>query len=366
LSLDGEWDLDESVAADAIPSAYRHRVPVPGLAHSAVPGFAHVDEFESREFIQNLVGRGLRPKSALVQNAGVSRQQRNWFWYHRSFTLDALPSVARLRINKAQFGATVWLNRKKIEEHLPCFTAAVFDVSGDVRVGANNLVVRIGAHPGVLPANISAGTDFEKLRWTPGIYDSVSLVLSGNPAIETVQADPRVGDSSIVVESRIRNYAASPVSFRLTQGVHPWRESQIAGSTSSATMTLQPGEEKTVLQTVPIRGARLWWPEDPRLYVVETDTGADHASTRFGMRELRFDSVTKHAVLNGRPYFMRGSNITLHRFFEDPIPVRCRGTTSGCGGFSWRFRSRCTGTASDSVSDRFPTSGWRWPMRPGF
>ena len=42
-------------------------------------------------------------------------------------------------------------------------------------------MIRVGAHPGVLPATVSAGTDFEKNRWTPGIYDSVSLALSDNP-----------------------------------------------------------------------------------------------------------------------------------------------------------------------------------------
>ena len=36
------------------------------------------------------------------------------------------------------------------------------------------------------------------------------------------------------------------------------------------------------------------------------------------MREFRFDTATRRAYLNGKPYFLRGSNITLHRFFEDP------------------------------------------------
>jgi hypothetical protein len=44
----------------------------------------------------------------------------------------------------------------------------------------------------------------------------------------------------------------------------------------------------------------------------------DEASIRFGLRELRFDTVTRRAYLNGRVYFLRGSNICLHRFFEDP------------------------------------------------
>jgi hypothetical protein len=66
-------------------------------------------------------------------------------------------------------------------------------------------------------------------------------------------------------------------------------------------------------------GPQLWSPESPNLYVLETATGGDTASTRFGMREFRFDTATKRAYLNGHVYFMRGSNITLPRFFEDPL-----------------------------------------------
>ena len=47
----------------------------------------------------------------------------------------------------------------------------------------NELVIRIGAHPGVLPETVSAGTDFEKNRWTPGIYDDVKLMVMSNPVI---------------------------------------------------------------------------------------------------------------------------------------------------------------------------------------
>ena len=84
-------------------------------------------------------------------------------------------------------------------------------------------------------------------------------------------------------------------------------------------LNLAPGESKVVLQTVKVPSARLWTPESPNLYVLETSTGGDSTSTRFGMRELRFDTATQRAYLNGHVYFMRGSNITLHRFFEDPL-----------------------------------------------
>jgi hypothetical protein len=35
------------------------------------------------------------------------------------------------------------------------------------------------------------------------------------------------------------------------------------------------------------------------------------------MRSFRFDPGTGRAVLNGKPYFMRGTNVCIDRFFED-------------------------------------------------
>lgn len=319
LSLDGTWDIEDSKEPDRIPAVWNHKAPVPGLAHSAQPAFSHVDEFDSRQLLLNQANdRGITP-SSVAQTAGVSRQERNWFWYRRTFEVSAFRNVAILHINKAQFGAAVWLNGVKIGEHLPCFTAAIFDVSHAIRQGRNELIVRVGAHPGVLPTNVSAGTDFEKLRWTPGIYDSVSLAISDDPAIESIQVVPKIANSSIVVQTGLHNFGKNPVSFDLTQRVHAWKSAVTVATSQPMPVTLAPGEAKVFLQTVPIPGARLWSPESPNLYVLETGTGGDSATTRFGMRDFRFDTATKRAYLNGRVYFMRGSNITLHRFFEDPL-----------------------------------------------
>src|SRR4029077_17787694 len=102
--------------------------------------------------------------------------------------------------------------------------AAVVEVSKAIRRGQNELIVRVGAHPGVLPPTVSGGTDFEKIRWTPGIYDNVSLALSDNPAIESVQVAPKIADSSIVVQTSLRNFGTNSVSFDLTHRVHAWKE----------------------------------------------------------------------------------------------------------------------------------------------
>jgi beta-galactosidase len=320
LSLNGRWQVADSVAPEPAPRLYPSSVAVPGLVHSATPAFPDVDAFDSLELVSNRIAQGSLPESARVEAPGVSRQKRNYFWYRRTFEAPARRAVATLRVNKAQFGTAVWLNARKIGEYPGCFSAGVFDVIPAMKwKGENVLVVRVGAHPGVLPATYPAGTDFEKLEWTPGIYDDVSLQLADDPVIETVQVAPRIASSEILVETRVSNRSAAPVSFELGQSVAAWRGGGRVASARPEPLTLASGESRAVRQTVAIPKPSLWSPETPFLYVLETTTGGDSLKTRFGMREFRFDTATRRAYLNGRPYFLRGSNITLHRFFEDPL-----------------------------------------------
>jgi len=319
LPLDGTWQIADSVAAEPAPRAFRATVAVPGLVHNARPPFPDVDAFDSVELVNNKIGQKLLPESARVAAPGVSRQTRNYFWYRRTFAAPVTKAVATLRVNKAQFGTAVWVNGKKVGEYPGCFSAGVFDLTPAMRwQGENVLLVRIGAHPGVLPATFPAGTDFEKLKWTPGIYDRVSVHVADNPVIESVQVAPRLGPSEILVETKVVNRGGTPVTFEVGQAVRTWKGDARVAAGRSESLTLAPGESRAVRQTIAIPGAHHWSPEDPFLYVLDTTTGGDSLVTRFGMREFRCDTATKRAFLNGRPYFLRGSNVTLHRFFEDP------------------------------------------------
>jgi hypothetical protein len=319
VSLDGQWKVEDSTGAGEMPSAFTHTVPVPALTHSATPAFPDVDRFESRQSVRNQIGFGRLPKDTPVPDFGISRQQRNYFWYTRTFRVPVKKQVAVLKVGKAQFGTAVWLNGKIIGEHMGCFTAGYFDLSAAMNWGGENtLVIRIGAHPGVVPREVPTGTDYEKYQWTPGIYDSVSIALSDNPVIETVQVEPRIQASSVVVETVLWNYGSQPAAATLAHRITSWKEGKDSGASAGQKVFLKPGELKTLRETVHIANPHLWSPEDPFLYVMETTTGGDSLKTRFGMREFHFDTATKRAYLNGKIYFLRGSNITLHRFFEDP------------------------------------------------
>lgn len=312
LSLDGEWTVAESKSPEPpATSAYIRRAPVPGLANLANPPLADVDQFDSREFIAVSIREKRLPESARVTTAGVTRQQRDYLWFRRTFQAPVATPAAILKVGKAQFGTAVWLNGIKVGEHLGCFTAGLFDLRASIKPGAENeLVIRIGAHPNMVPIWAPAGTDFEKYKWTPGIYDSVSIAFSGMPVIEAVQVAPRLATSSALVQTQIYNPGKTPVSFTLRHTV--------GNAAAGGALSLNTGERRTVVHSLAIPNAHLWTPEDPFLYTVNTSTGGDSVATRFGMREFRFDTATKRAYLNGKLYFLRGSNITLHRFFEDP------------------------------------------------
>lgn len=161
-------------------------------------------------------------------------------------------------------------------------------------------------------------TDFEKNRWTPGIYDDVTLMAMSNPVISTVQVAPQLGTSSILVQTELHNYADHAITSKVKQQVAEWKSRTVRSEPVETKVEVPAHASKEVTQTVLIPHAHLWTPEDPFLYTVATSTEGDDVESRFGMREFRFDTVTQRAYLNGRPYFLRGSNITLHRFFEDP------------------------------------------------
>jgi len=321
VSLDGTWQIADGKSAETIPAAFEHTAPVPGLANLARPPFADVDAFISREHLANRIRSKLSPDSWLKQYwKGKVDQDRDYFWYRNTFRAPARRGVALLKINKAQFGTAVWLNGQKLGEYAGCFSASYFHLDRALRWDdENTLVIRIGAHPAVLPDDYPTGSDFEKIKWTPGIYDSVALIFCDDPVIETLQVSPRIAMGEVVVQTRLKNHGAAPVTAALAHAVKTWKSGQKVAAAPAAPVELKPGEEKVLTQAIKIPAAHLWSPEDPFLYVVESTSGGDSLTTRFGMREFHLDPVTKRAYLNGKVYYLRGSNITLHRFFEDPL-----------------------------------------------
>jgi len=291
ISLDGTWQVEQG-GMDLAPAAFTHKAPVPGLADMAQPAFAEVGK-----------------KSAL----------RQAFWYRRTFKVEgAVPEIAILKINKARYGTKVWLNGTVVGEHLPCFTPAYFSVREHLKGNGaeNELVIRVGAGRESLPQDMPTGWDFEKYLYIPGIYDSVELILTSAPYIVNVQAVPDVEAKAVRIVAEIEA-AGKPCEAALKVEVAEAAGGKTVASATAPKIALAAGERKTVEVTTPIPGCRLWSPENPFLYELRLTTGSDGARERFAVRSFRFDPQTRRAILNGKVYYLRGSNVTAYRFFED-------------------------------------------------
>ncbi|MFI5454496.1 MAG: glycoside hydrolase family 2 TIM barrel-domain containing protein [Isosphaerales bacterium] len=87
----------------------------------------------------------------------------------------------------------------------------------------------------------------------------------------------------------------------------------LKGEGAENVLIIRVGANPDCLPTDMPRG----WDFEKYLYEMTVTTGGDAVKVRFGMRSFRFDAQSGRAVLNGKPYFLRGTNICIYRFFED-------------------------------------------------
>lgn len=308
ISLNGEWKVEEG-SMDKAPSDFTHTVPVPGLISLAVPEFINA-------------GPRVKDRRSIIQKDSL----REAFWYYRTFNADNTDhNVALLKVSKAMYGTKVFLNGKDLGEHLPCFTPGYFNIKDALKKGENELIIRVGSSRNSVPFSVPDGFDFEKERYIPGIFDNVGLIMCDDPHIISVQAAPDIENDQVRVQVKLENPVkahSSRVRFVVTEAV----SGKVAGKlTEKITFSALNDEENIVDVTIPLENCRLWSPEDPFLYNLSVSTEGDDLDTRFGMREFRYDPVTEMPMLNGKPYYLRGTNITLYRFFED----------DACGDLPW-------------------------------
>jgi hypothetical protein len=289
VDLNGTWQVAEG-AMDSMPKQFEHTVPVPGLIDMTKPAFTEV---------------------------GKKSDKRQAFWYRRTFTVEGtIPAVALLKIHKARYGTRVWLNGQDVGEHLPCFTPAPLDVKQHLKGSGqqNELVIRVGADRESRPTDVPSGWDFEKYLYIPGIYDSVELILTSEPFINNIQVVPDISSGKVRVVAELRrsqDSSGNSVAYEITEA----KSGRVVGTFQQSNIPQTPSFALSV--EVPIKDCQLWSPENPFLYKLKVSTGGDTAETRFGMRSFRFDKTTGRAILNGKTYFLRGTNVCAYRFFED-------------------------------------------------
>jgi len=302
-SLDGQWQVEQGGLDDNFPAEYNHSAPVPGLLTEATPSFKLV---------------------------GMESDEREAFWYKKSFTApEQASALSHLCLHKAKYGTKVWLNGQMLGEHYGAFSVSEYNLSDAIKYGkSNELVIRVGAEHSSVPEFVPVGSDFEKLGWYPGLWDSVSIVYTGSYSIVRTKVETNIEQGLAKVYTTIRNNSDVAIELTVKQQINEWQSKYTVSEMKQQVVALSTNETVTVSQDIPLNKVNLWTPESPFLYVAHSTIehegkASDDRATRFGMREVQWrggdevDSKNKGFYLNNQKYYLRGTNIALHRFFED-------------------------------------------------
>ncbi len=286
IRLNGTWDFEPSNDA-AAPSAWAYHIAVPGL----------VDCLEPR----------------------ADWKEFKYFWYRTTFDVGEAAELAFVVIEQAMFGTEVWLNGKHLGGDIACYTSQEYDARSVLRVGENELIVRVGRRE-ELPKHSAVGNDQERSDWIPGIWGDVYLLQCGNPRIKLVQVIPHIDSGIAEAKVWVANLSDRTAQVALLCQIVEKNSRKPASSEATQMVEVPANDERIVSFALNIARPSLWSPENPFLYALESriqnpESTLDSCLTIFGMREFKI--VDGDFFLNGKKILLRGGNIAFHRFLSD-------------------------------------------------
>lgn len=320
ISLNGEWDFDQTELAFP-PREYTRKIPVPGLVHLARPKISQYDKFFKKpdgvELVEqfNFLERDYTPM---------------YNWYKRKVFIDEKFKDEQLflTIKKSQYVTRVFVNGHEVGASMECYTPMDFNITGAVKYGSDNeILIQVGDRAW-LPSEAAGGTDKEKVHYLPGIWDDVFITATGKMRVDKVLFLPSLAKGLVTVKTLVRSLYPPQMlygdkmkdSCKIEFCVKEKTTGRIVGK------KMIEGEAKrdnrTYFETsISLNNLKAWTPDSPFLYegevsVYDQDEIVDRYSVNFGMRD--FSRKGKFFTLNGDKFYLRGSNITLQRFFEDP------------------------------------------------
>lgn len=233
-------------------------------------------------------------------------------WYRRRFALEEISGHWTLRFAAVMDRAEVFLNGSLLGGHDQPFTPFELDPGPALRVGDNDLAVRV-VDPSlqdpdhVRMAHGKQGWANQVFPSRPslymtygGIWQGVSLRRHGPVVVGDVFVNGDPDDLVVAVEAENRSESVQAVSV----GV------RALGTVGEATTEVAPGgTERVEVRFGPTTAPR-WSPERPNLHEATVDLRAgghpsDFDEVRFGLRTVRMEG--KRILVNGEPYRMKSA-----------------------------------------------------------
>lgn len=250
--------------------------------------------------------------------------------YERSITIPAtkewMNKKIRVEFDAVNFIAAVYINNKKVGEHIGGYIPFSFDISPYVTPGKPftlKVDVKGGCYEPIVDKNgypqWPVGFVGQEHRW--GIVFDVWLRAYGQAAINDAFIQTSYRNRKINVDYTVRNDYSSAKTFYLkgtiASSILPDRPVK---EIRSGNFTLQPGESKVITVDAGWQDPRFWSPSDPFLYYLhsslyekDSDTPVDKETRRFGFREIWI--ANGRLMFNGHPITLMGTNLVQHSEF---------------------------------------------------
>ena len=320
ISLNGVWDFEQTTNGFP-PETFTRKCPVPGLIHLAEP---KIDAFD------NLFQTPEKSFYEETSDYRMIKYKPMYSWYRSVVDLPELQegTEVMLTILKSQYVTQVYINGHDAGQSVACYTPIRIRVTGWLKPGrSNEILIRVGERIW-LPPWAAGSTDKEKANYIPGIWDDVFLSFSGKQKILKSLILPSVKENTVTAKFKVRSFYPQQVKYgdpmldsvKINVVLKEKTSGSVLSEASVSGSAIRDNESELELK-IPVRDYRLWSPESPFLYEAEIKLYdgkvlSDNISEVFGMRD--FERKGKYFYLNGEKYILRGTNITLHRFLEDP------------------------------------------------
>jgi len=327
INLNGTWQFDRTEKAFP-PEDFTRTIPVPGLIHLAEP---KIDDYN--------IWFKKPDKTEEKQAHGVYDIDYvpKYNWYRKVILVDNSfqKNEILLRIKKSQYVSQVYINGIDMGTSMECYTPIEIPITRAVKFGEENeILIKVGDRYW-LPPQAAGSTDKEKEHYLPGIWDDVELIVSGNIQVNNTLFLPDAKNGKVVTKIRLRNFLSQQIMYgdpkadTVTVKIEVFEKLTGAKAGEGEIVVEARRENFTETQVeTDIINAKLWSPEHPFLYTTQTtvlknNREIDVQEDQFGLRD--FTRKGKYFYLNNEKIFLRGTNITLQRFFEDP----------DCGNLAW-------------------------------
>ena len=320
INLNGTWQFDQTINAFP-PVKFTRTIPVPGLVHLAIPKIEDYDKFFKR---------AAKVEAKEQHNLYNIDYTPRYSWYRKMVFIprELEGKDGMITIKKSQYVTQVYINGFDLGTSVACYTPVEFPLAKTIKYGAENeILIKVGDRTW-LPSEAAGGTDKEKEHYLPGIWDDVLLSFTGNVRVNRLLILPSVAGKKVTVKALIRNFKPAQIFYGDAMSDSVTFDISIAEkltgnvvATKSGRFSAKRDNISEVMLELPISKFTNWTPDKPYLYVanatLKTDNGvSDNLTKQFGMRD--FTRKGKFFYLNGEKIILRGTNVTLQRFFEDP------------------------------------------------